>query len=234
MTSHRLRVFTIVATGLYATVLVVLVRFPNGARLAWSNPRDLLGELRENTRWSPPAKIVVSTQQLTLAGIPNAGKVTATLYRGGQPTWEGYRTLREMGIQIVINFQEEENEIAAERRVVEAEGVRYVSIPWRASDQPDNNKVAEFLELVRANSDKKTFVHCEGGRDRTGVMVATFRMAMQNWRPQEALAEMELFGFRHDLFRFWHHHLETYVEEFPEQLSADSELRRVHSNVPPQ
>ncbi len=57
--------------------------------------------------------------------------------------------------------------------------------------KPASQQVAEFLNLLQANSRQKIFIHCHHGADRTGVMVAAFRIAMQNWTPQQALAEMK-------------------------------------------
>ncbi len=162
--------------------------------------------------------------KLSLAGVPNFGQITETLYRGGQPTAEGFRALRRLGIEIVINLRDEPDERSAEQRQVEALGMRYVGIPWNASHDPTSYEVAEFLESVRANPGRKTLVHCHYGADRTGVMVATFRMAMQNWTPQQAFEEMKEFHFHN----FLHHHLKAYVEGFPRQLETDPALRALH------
>ncbi len=160
-------------------------------------------------------------QKLDLNGVPNFGHVTPTLYRGGQPTADSFQELQKLGIEIVVNFRNEPKKIEAERRAVEALGLRYVSIPWSSWHTPDTKQVTEFLELLRANPDKKIFVHCHHGADRTGVMVAVFRMAIENWTVAQALAEMGEFHFH----RFWYPHLKSYVEDFPRRLATDPALR---------
>jgi protein tyrosine/serine phosphatase len=139
--------------------------------------------------------------------------VAETLYRGGQPTSAGLEKLHELGIDIIVNFRDEPQKIETERQVVERLGMRYISIPWRGKDDPDDRQVAAFLQLLRESEGKKVFVHCKRGSERTGVMIAAFRILEQGWTPPQALQEMEKFGFR----GFWFRHLKRYVKQFPER-----------------
>lgn len=159
----------------------------------------------------------VPAEKISAQGVPNFGKLSPGLYRGGQPTAEGIRKLKEMGIEIVVNFREGQKETAAEKQQVEALGMRYASIPWSAWDDPNDGQVAEFLTLLRANPERRVFVHCKHGKERTGVMVAAYRIAFDRWTSEQALAEMENFGIR----GFWFRHLKKYVRSFPERLQAD-------------
>jgi protein tyrosine/serine phosphatase len=101
--------------------------------------------------------------------------------------------------------------------------MRYVSIPWRGKQDPKTEQVAEFLELLRANPNKKVFAHCERGAERTGVMVACYRMSSENWTPERALNEMEKFRFRG--LRFGH--LKKFVRDFPMLLLSDPFLKTI-------
>lgn len=156
-------------------------------------------------------------EKLTLPGLPNFAQVNQTLFRGAQPKKNGYTELKKLGVEIVVSLREHADQISEERGAVEAQGMRFVSIPWRSFGPASNKQVAEFLELLRASPDKKVFVHCRRGAERTGVMLAAFRIAAQQWTPQQALDEMERFGFRGLFFR----HLKKYVRSLPEQLEAD-------------
>ena len=156
-----------------------------------------------------------------LASVANFGRVTLSVYRGAQPTAEGFQALKKLGVEIVINFRDERNKIESERREVETLGMRYVSIPIGASHDPTSKQVAEFLELVRAGPQKRIFAHCHLGADRTGVMVAVYRMAAENWTPEQALKEMRAYHYHH----FWWPHFQRYVEHFPALLAADPKLR---------
>lgn len=160
---------------------------------------------------------------LAFAGLPNSGRVSPTLYRGGQPGSAGYEELKKLGIEIVVNFRNEPEKIEVERRAVEVLGLRYVSLPLSSWHRPDTKLVAEFFDLVRANPERKIFVHCHRGADRTGVMVAAYRIAFDHWTPPQALEEMSAYHFH----SFWFRHLKRYVQNFPQLLAADPALRQL-------
>jgi protein tyrosine/serine phosphatase len=158
------------------------------------------------------------------AGLPNFGAVDDRLYRGAQPNESGFAELARLGVAIVVNLRHERDRIERERTTVERLGMRYVSIPWRGHDDPNPEQVAQFLRLLRDNRQRKVFVHCQRGAERTGVMVACYRISHQQWTPERAQAEMEAFGFRR---RFAH--LTRFVREFPTLLLQDPTLRPVSS-----
>jgi protein tyrosine/serine phosphatase len=155
-------------------------------------------------------------------GLRNFGVVNAQLYRGGQPEDAGFAELKKLGIDIVVNLRHEADDIARERALVEAQGMRYVSIPWRGKQDPSTEQIAQFLDLIRDNPDGKVFVHCERGAERTGVMVASYRISRDRWAADQALAEMEKFGFRG--LRFGH--LKRFVREFAAQQGRERPANR--------
>jgi tyrosine-protein phosphatase SIW14 len=173
---------------------------------------------------STPTKEHSFGRRLTIEGVPNAGQVTANLYRGGQPTTTGFEVLANMGINIVVD-QRGSREGESER--VAKLGMRYVSIPWHCPF-PKDETFARFLILLRQNPGKKVFVHCRLGDDRTGMMVAAYRMAEQNWTAAEAKKEMEAFGFSRP------HHLicpslSSYEESFPQRFNSDPGFDGLHA-----
>ena len=151
-----------------------------------------------------------SAQPVKLPGLPNFARISKQLLRGGQPNAAGFEELKKIGVAIVVNLGHETDEIARERAIVLSQGMQYVSIPWRGSNDPDAGQIAEFLELLRANPDKQIFVHCQRGAERTGVMVACYRISVDKWTAEQALQEMEQFGFRGLRFR----HLKKFVREY--------------------
>ena len=152
-------------------------------------------------------------------GLPNFGAVSDQLYRGAQPGDSGFAELERLGIAIVVNLRHERDRIERERTLVENLGMRYVSIPWRGHDDPRTVQVSEFLRLLRENPERRVFVHCRRGAERTGVMVACYRISREHWTPERAQAEMEAFGFRR---RFAH--LTRFVREFPGLLLREPVL----------
>jgi len=174
---------------------------------------------------SPAAATCVDARAVAPAssgprGILNFGFVTPNLLRGGQPSTDGYHELREMGVEIVVSFRHEKGENSLERRTVESLGMRFVSFPWHAWDVPADSDVQRFFALLAANPRAKLFLHCQQGRDRTGAMVALYRIAVDRWCPQSAVAEMKAYHYHH----FFFPQLETYVEKFPERLAKDQGL----------
>ena len=163
--------------------------------------------------WSIPAH-----SQTLSGGLPNFGTVSATLFRGAQPSLSGFSSLHQMGVGIVVNFRNEPDEIAAEQHQVESLGMKYVNIPWSGHDEPSDKQIVQFLDLVRTNPQTKIFVHCAAGADRTGTMVAAYRIAMEHKSTEEALKEMHSFHYHH----FWLPQLERYVQALPKTLTADA------------
>ena len=149
--------------------------------------------------------------KLILPGVSNFGEVNQRLYRGAQPSPDGLANLLKMGIEVVVDLREGVR--AEEREAVTRLGMQYVAIPWRCG-HPDNIRTAQFLSVLRENRDKRIFVHCYYGTDRTGMMIAAYRMAEQNWTAAEASKEMRAYGFS-----FTHKMmcpgLASYEENFP-------------------
>lgn len=158
-------------------------------------------------------------EKINAPGLPNLGRMAENLYRGGQPEKEGYAELKKLGIEIVVNFRDDDHK--SERAQVETLGMKYIEIPWSGFDHPDNKQVAQFLQMLRDSSAKKVFFHCRRGAERSGVMGAAYRMTFERWTPEQALEEMEQFKFR----GFWFRHLKKYVRSFPQQLESDPALQ---------
>ena len=155
-------------------------------------------------------------------GLPNFGQVTPNLFRGAQPETDGFKTLQALGVNIVVDMRGNRNE----RGPVENLGMQYVSIPWDAHS-PSDEIIARFLKVIEENPDKKIFVHCHAGVDRTGMAIASYRMAKEGWSPGEAMKEMQFFGFSgfHNL-RF--PALVRFEKDFPQRLKTSSLFQEFH------
>lgn len=132
-------------------------------------------------------------------GLSNVAMVSPALYRGAQPDAAGYGRLDSMGVKTVISFR---NFLTSGDRAVAA-GLDYVSIPIYASigsSAPTDQQVAQFFAIVLDPARQPVFMHCRHGEDRTGVMAALYRIECDGWTNDEAIAEMQAFGFR-DIFR---------------------------------
>jgi protein tyrosine phosphatase (PTP) superfamily phosphohydrolase (DUF442 family) len=164
--------------------------------------------------------------RLKAKGIPNFGEVTPTLYRGGQPSPEGVAALAKMGINVVVDLRAGRQE--SEEQEARKLGMQYISIPAHCPF-PRDEPYARFLTVVRENPEKKVFVHCRLGDDRTGMAVAAYRMAEEHWTADEAVNEMQKFGFTAS-----HHlicpNLSSYVHSFPERLKNNPAFDALRAN----
>ena len=153
--------------------------------------------------------------RLTIKGVPNAGEVTPKLYRGAQPSEQGFEALAKMGVNIDVDLRGSRE---SERQRVNKLGMQYVAIPWHCPF-PRDDAFARFLTLLRQNPGKKVFVHCRLGDDRAGMTIAAYRMAEQGWTAPEAMKEMEAYGFS-----LSHHFicpsLASYEASFPRRFST--------------
>jgi len=165
----------------------------------------------------PPADPAVI---ITIPGVSNAARVESTLYRGGQPSAAAYAELKKLGIDVVVDFQDSVKEIQSEKQLVEAGGMAFVSIPWSATKDPTRETVTAFFATLRASPGKKVFVHCERGADRTGTMIALYRIANDHWTPDQAVAEMKAFHY----WSFLLPHLARYVQAFVTTVASDPTL----------
>src|SRR5579872_2749932 len=170
------------------------------------------------TRAQVPALVTSGTghafaQKLSLEGVPVFAQVTPTLYRGAQPTEEGFRNLAAMGVKIVVD----QRGSRSEREQVTKLGMQYVAIAWHCPF-PEDTIFARFLTLLRDNPGAKVFVHCLTGQDRTGMQVAAYRMAEQGWSAEEANQEMEAFGFSRS-HRWRCPSLSSYEGRFPQRFN---------------
>jgi protein tyrosine phosphatase (PTP) superfamily phosphohydrolase (DUF442 family) len=151
-------------------------------------------------------------KHLTVEGLPNFGEVTPQLYRGGEPTPEGFQRLAQMGVGIVVDF----GTSSRDQEEIEALGMKYVTIPWHCPF-PRDEWFAKFLKLIQENPNKKIFAHCRLGDDRTGMMIAAYRMGFEGWNADEAMNEMRQFGFT-GAHHFICAGLAPYERRFPDKL----------------
>src|SRR5713101_9551082 len=182
---------------------------------------------------APPAIARASfgapAEKLKIAGVPNAGKISDVLFRGAQPSPQGLVELKKLGITTIVDLRGNRGP-ASERRQAESLGMRFIDIPVLGWSAPTNAQVAQFLKLFKDAPQQKVFVHCYYGEDRSGVMVAAYRIARQNLTADQALAEMVSFGFHYHLYPG----MQSYVRKFPSSFSSESvfaPLRATNANA---
>jgi protein-tyrosine phosphatase len=177
----------------------------------------------------PPAVRAIG-RRLDEKGVPNFGEVTPTLYRGGLASTTGIKALKQLGMDVIVDTHANDE---AEEKTVEGLGMKYVAIPWHCP-WPHDEVFANFLKVVHESKGRKIFVHCRLGDDRTGMMVAAYRMAEEGWTADEAMTEMKSFGFTR-AHHFICPSLAAYEKHFPGRLKSspafeDERARHSHND----
>jgi len=138
-----------------------------------------------------PRNVNISEKLYGLPGIDNVGRVSPCIFRGRQPAGEGYQTLKGMGIKTVINLRAMHDE----RKKVESAGMKYLEIPVPMTRGVRTEKLQEIIHAMSDPSNQPVYIHCALGQDRTGIVIAAYRMDVDGWSYDEAEKEMQSFGF---------------------------------------
>jgi protein tyrosine/serine phosphatase len=130
--------------------------------------------------------------------IDNFARVSDTYFRGAQPVGSDYADLAKLGIKTVINLIGDSDLDPSEPSSVERQGMRYLAIPMSTRKAPTTAQLQSFLAIVNDPASQPVYVHCVGGKHRTGVMTAVYRMNKDGISGAEAFNEMKRFDFGPD------------------------------------
>src|SRR4029453_13391737 len=140
-----------------------------------------------------PAAVPAAHATVSQISIENFGKVNEQYYRGAQPSGRDFADLKSLGVKLVIDLAREGD--TNEAANVEAVGMRFVRIPLSTGAAPPKAAIDEFLRLVNDPANQPVYVHCMGGRHRTGTLTAVYRMVQDGWTADRAFSEMKRYGF---------------------------------------
>lgn len=152
----------------------------------------------------------------TRAGIENFGKVNDNYYRGSQPIANEFSELKKLGIKTIIDLREDS--LKDSENLARAAGLQYFNIPLSTKRAATNDQTKYFLRLVNDQSKWPVFIHCKGGRHRTGEMTAIYRITQEGWTAEQAYDEMKKYDFE-DSF-FYPRSLKKYVFSYYERFAA--------------
>lgn len=147
--------------------------------------------------------------------IDNFGQVNDHIYRGSQPEDENYRQLAAFGIKTIVDLRGDSERDA--RALAEEAGLRYINLPLADKQYPQADAAEKFLEIVNDETNWPVYVHCAGGRHRTGSMIAVYRMSMEGWDLDHAYQEMKDYDFYSSR---GHSCYKTYVQDYYRNLLA--------------
>jgi protein tyrosine phosphatase (PTP) superfamily phosphohydrolase (DUF442 family) len=127
---------------------------------------------------------------ITIPGVANFAQISPTLYRGEQPTAKGFAELKKHGIRTIVSLRT----FDGDSDKLKGTGLRYFRIFAKAW-HPEQEDLLVFLKILSDPANQPVFVHCQQGSDRTGYMVAGYRIVEQGWTYPEAATEMKNFHF---------------------------------------
>lgn len=154
------------------------------------------------------------------AELPNFHRVSARLYRGAQPREKGgIDKLSALGVNTVINLREDDARAHAEARETREAGLRYFNVPLGRMGRPDDEKVERLLALLDAPENGVVFVHCAKGEDRTGTIVALYRITRDGWTSERAKEEANDHGMK-----FWQRAMKDYIHDYARDRAPAARL----------
>jgi tyrosine-protein phosphatase SIW14 len=155
--------------------------------------------------------------------LPNFHRVNAELYRGGQPAAGGYLRLASLGIKTIISLRDADERAAVEERGARAAGLRYFNIPLDSLGRPSVEKIERVLSIINAPENQPVFVHCKRGADRTGTVIACYRISQDGWTSERAKAEANRYGLG-----FWEVGMKSFIRDYYERrVGAKTKISRL-------
>jgi protein tyrosine/serine phosphatase len=141
--------------------------------------------------------------------LPNFHQVNAQLYRGAQPRAGGLQTLKQIGIRTIVNLRHDAAQARAEEVEAGELGLRYYSVPLPDLSLPQDKVVRQVFEIINSAENHPVFVHCHHGKDRTGTIIACYRISHDGWTATEARKEAEKLGMSWTQLR-----MKRYIDKF--------------------
>ena len=194
-----------------------------------SNPRSLGGPATASRRRLAarflPALFVCACFALSLAGqnnsnkeLPNFHEVNPQLYRGAQPKSGAIKRLAQLGVKTIVDLREARGSARTEEAEARAAGLRYFNVPLREWGRPTDQQVERVLKILNNSENQPIFVHCRLGADRTGLVVATYRITHDGWTGERARAEAKKYGMHP-----WELGMKDYIRDFARRQQTTSQ-----------
>jgi protein tyrosine/serine phosphatase len=161
---------------------------------------------------------------LTTIHIENFGRVNANYFRGSEPDDEEYESLASIGIRTVVDLRSGDVD-SGDQELVARAGMRYVQIPMTTHQPPTAAVIEQFLQIVDDPENQPVYVHCVGGKHRTGVMTAVYRIARDHWTPDQAFKEMKAYKFGAD---FLHPEFKKFVYTYEPDSRLEAKVVGAH------
>src|SRR5262249_19477235 len=125
--------------------------------------------------------VFAQTAEPSFEALPNFHQVNERLYRGAQPKSEGLKKVAELGVKTVVNLRGASDETRMEEAEAKRLGLNYFNVPMSGVGRPTEEQVNRVLKIIDTMENGAVFVHCQRGADRTGVIIAIYRVTHDGW-----------------------------------------------------
>lgn len=167
-----------------------------------------------------------ATQQsvATRGELPNFHQVNERLYRGAQPKSGGIERLAALGIKTIVNLRGDDERTLEEEAEARAAGLRYFHVPMRWYGRPSDAQVKRVLAIINSPENQPVFLHCRRGADRTGTIIAVYRIRHDGWTSARAQQEANRYGMRR-----WRLGMRDYIQDYGKSYMRDGDERPASS-----
>jgi tyrosine-protein phosphatase SIW14 len=141
--------------------------------------------------------------------LPNFHQVNSKLYRGAQPKKGEFQEIANLGIKTVVNLLGKGEGLLQEEQEVRVKGLRYFNVPFERAGHPHDADIERVLSIINTPEYQPVFVHCKQGADRTGTVIAIYRITHDGWTSKEANEEANRYGMHQ-----WAMGMKNYIHDF--------------------
>lgn len=144
------------------------------------------------------------------------------IYRGPRPTAENLQYLKTMGVRSILDLENDSDAISAEKAIAGELGIKFESLPMSEVFAPSPEKILLAVDKLKTLP-RPVLVHCRKGHDRTGYVIASYRILEQQWDLNNAFRECLDMGHSplYDGFPlYWKHSLEKIESEYKTHYSS--------------
>jgi protein tyrosine/serine phosphatase len=151
----------------------------------------------------------VAQSELKYQELPNFHQVNQQLYRGAQPKRGGIQRLAQLGVKTIVSLRARDVRSQMEEREAQAAGLRYINVPFERLGRPTDEQVVRVMSIISSPENQPVFVHCQRGADRTGAVIAVYRIEYDNWTSEKAKAEAKRYGMKP-----WQLGMKDYIRDY--------------------
>lgn len=126
--------------------------------------------------------------------VHNFGEINGHIYRGAAPSPVALQELRALGVKVILDLRLAGEGAEAESLEVRKLGMKYINVPLSAWSAPTQAQIEHIFPLLFHSDTEPVFIHCRRGKDRTGAVLACYRIQHDNWNNRRALEEANSYG----------------------------------------